>query len=126
MGDLLKAKRREARAILKDDLRKLKERHARELANNHRTVAQLQEHLADARDAVTGYSNQLGRVNAQAREVKSRCDKVLAWADQNRKGDFTVRACTEYIAAGPNAHTPGAGWAYCNPFDRWQVGPAIK
>lgn len=126
MGHLLIAKRREARAILKDDLRRLKEKHARELANNHRTVAQLQRLLADSERAKTAYSNDAGRANTRLRECRERVDKVLDWSDKNRRGDFTVRACAEFIQLGAYADPYGAGLSMCNPFDRWQVLPAIK
>lgn len=119
MDTALKAMKRAARAVLKDELRAMRKeiRQLREI----RDVAfkELQRQVAVAQKAATDYSCENAR-------LRDRSKKILQWAGEHRSGDFTIRACTEYILYGDKPSSNGTGLTCVNPFDRWGVSPAIR
>lgn len=118
----LAAMKRAARAVLKEELKELRRdlKEARavttectmKLNENNRQRHELQRQLEDERTR-----NHAFRVRAS---------KVIEWGEQNRKGDLGFKCCAEYMLAGPSPLTYGAGGLYVNPFDRWQVTPALR
>lgn len=126
MDTPLAAIKRAARAVLKDELKALRaEVRAliRENVNVHINADNaVDEARMDRDNAINAHDRALVLLNG----YRHRTEQVHAWQAVNRKGDFTVRACAEYIEQGPNPLVHGAGALHMNPFDRWQVSPPIR
>lgn len=114
--------KRSARAVLKEELSALR----KELRAARRDSAAAKSQLVDANTQKHRAVQDADRYCREASELRSRINKAYAWANQNRPGDLSFRALTEYIQCGPTPLSYGAGGLYVNPFDRWQVSPAIR
>lgn len=122
MDTALKAMQRAARAVLKPDLRLLR--------LSLKRTQQLRADEAAEHRLTMDRAHRLERECAQLRterdEYRIRADKVAAWGKANRSGDLGFQCCAEYMQKGAEPLTYGAGQLYVNPFDRWQVSPAIR
>lgn len=112
--------KRAARAILAPELKALRKELRDTKANSAAKIAEAQ---SEAR-----WAKQASERNAVlAHGYSSRTAQVLAWAQANRPGDMGLQACAEYIEhASMASQGIGGTHQYLNPFDRWQVKPAIR
>lgn len=122
MDTALKAMQRAARAVLKEELKATRAR----LRNETVGRINAEEAIRSLREQLTRSERERHQLHAERDEYRKRADQVVAWAEKNRPGETTLLACSQYMQQGATPLTYGAGGMRVNPFDRWQVTPAIR
>lgn len=123
----LSAMKRAARAVLKDELKALRAELKEAKAEAATVRAECTMKLHEVNNVSQRLRQQHDTMRTALVEFTRRSGQVRQWAEENRKGDLGFRACSEYVQYGP-AGEPSAARAgiRVNPFDRWQVTPALR
>jgi hypothetical protein len=119
----LDAMKRAAKAVLKEELKELR----RKAKDSAKVRKEASEAAWKAACRERELRDRLDALRLQVADFESRAQKVLDWAIANRSGDYGIRACAEYMQQGSTGNpTAARAGIRVNPFDRWQVTPAIR
>lgn len=118
-----KMMKRAARAVLRDELKVLR----RQLADAKSAAEPLQRVLSETRQKLLDANASVAVYRQRENLTNQRLKMTLAWADANRSGDYGTRACLEFVQMPTMASIGiGSNNSYLNPFDRWQIKPALQ
>jgi hypothetical protein len=85
-------------------------------------VAALDSAARDARH----HSGIVSVLRADKAAIESRAVRALEWAEKNQAGNYAIRACIEWAFYGDKQPGHGSCMQVINPFDRWQIKPALR
>lgn len=122
--DALKALKRSAKAILKDELKELRDR--LRIANvkreqAHADVTRLTEELSQQRDGSRRLAASRDHWQGLHGELLDRTRRAMRWVDSH--GVAPASRAASCLSAWTINGTGGSGFGVVHPFDRWGISP---